>query len=87
MPNVKRLLRLLAHACRLISRAIQYWYVLVALFCLFSPISPHLRVPYQLSYSDCAYIGTRGLQSPGTNMINCPWITVINTRNGEIVSW
>lgn len=87
MRNVKRILRLLAHACRLSSRAIEYWYVILALFCLISPISPHVIVPHWFSYSNCAFIGTRGLQSPDTNMIDCPWVAVIDTRNGEIVSW
>lgn len=86
MTALKSRLFSLAHGLRLISRAIRKWPLVLGLACVVSPISPHVRLPYALTYSDCDYLGTRGLQ-PDAAQPACNLIELIDTRSGRRLSW
>ena len=85
MMSLKRSLNLTASTLRLLSKAVTNWPWVLLIICILSPISPHMRVPYALSNSDCAYIGTRGMMQ--TTGHDCPPIAVINTKHAEIIRW
>lgn len=85
MPKMKSILNVFAKTCRFTAFGLENWYWLLLAICIVSPISPHIRVPYAVSYSDCAYVGTRGMMQPVSS--NCPIVAIINTRDGEIASW
>ncbi|MBL4616283.1 MAG: hypothetical protein JKY46_01175 [Robiginitomaculum sp.] len=57
------------------------WPLIVLAFSVISPISPHIRLPYVLSYSNCSYIGTRGVAYKDNDK-SCPLISMIDTRKG-----
>lgn len=85
MMSLKRSLNLTASTLRLLSKAVTNWPWVLLIICILSPISPHIRVPYVLSNSDCAYIGTRGMMWPAGH--DCPLIAIINTEHTEIIRW
>lgn len=85
MSPLKTTLNVTASTLRLLSKAILNWPWVLALVCVISPISPHVRIPYELSYSQCDYIGTRGIITLGET--DCPWIAIIDTSNTERVVW
>lgn len=85
MPKTKSFLILFAKTLRLSAWGLDNWYWLLAAACIVSPISPHIRLPNAVSYTDCTYVGTRGVKRP--DAFNCPLVSVINTSSGEIVSW
>jgi len=85
MITLKRSLNGVAATLRLMSKAITHWPWVLLILCILSPVSPHVRLPYSVSYSDCAYIGTRGVMRPTAT--DCPLITIINTGDAEIVQW
>lgn len=78
MTKIKMLLHLIARLLRTTSKAIDHWPVVLLVLCIISPISPHVRIPYELSYSDCTYIGTRGVIEYDAS--SCSLITIIDTR-------
>ena len=73
-----------AKGLRVLSTLILNWPSVLALFCVISPISLHMKIPYELSHGACQYLGTRGLIAPGR--IDCPPIALIDTRERELVS-
>lgn len=85
MSAIKPVLRATAGLLRLIAKAVLHWPWVAAFVCVVSPISPHVRIPYELSYQPCAYLGTRGVIE--TDRTQCPVIAIVNTSTAEIVSW
>lgn len=85
MISVKRCLNVIAAMLRLLSKAIDNWPWVLLIISIISPISPHVRLPYAVSYSDCAYFGTRGVMRPAS--ADCPIVAIINTETQEIIRW
>lgn len=85
MTPLKTSLNTTASALRLLSKAVANWPWVLAIICILSPISPHVRLPYELSGSTCDYIGTRGIISKSDQ--GCPPVVIIDTRSGEAVTW
>ena len=80
--------------CRYLAWGLDHWGYLLLLFCILSPIGPHVRVPYAVSYSApqifsgaaCEYVGSRGVIVKADRS-DCPIIVIIKPKNGEGVSW
>ena len=85
MFRAKTILIATAKLLRGAAFVIGQWYWIALALCIISPVSLHIKIPHELSYSDCAYIGTRGLVRP--DAVHCPLAVIIDTRNGEAVSW
>lgn len=86
MTQFKTTLNVTASSLRLLSKAVQNWPWVLLIICILSPISPHIRIPYALSYSECDYMGTRGAIAKIDNR-DCPLIAIIDTRTRKRLSW
>lgn len=79
MPSLKSTLIVSARLMRWTAFCIENWYWLLLVACVVSPVSPHVRLPYQLTYAECDYIGTRGVVSKVGD--SCDLIEIIDTRD------
>lgn len=59
---------------------VENWYWLLLVACVVSPVSLHVRLPYQLTYAECDYFGTRGIVSK-VDGSSCNLIETIDTRD------
>ena len=85
MPKLKSILTGIAKTFRAAALGLENWYWILLAACIVSPISVHVRVPYAISYGECAYVGTRGMMHPDPS--ECSLVALIDTRNGELVRW
>ncbi|PHR92418.1 MAG: hypothetical protein COA69_08575 [Robiginitomaculum sp.] len=79
MPRLKIIYHNAASMCRWAVFVLNNWVLILIALCVISPISPHARIPYAISYSECSYIGTRGIIEH--DALTCPLITIIDTRS------
>jgi len=83
MIGLKYTLHTIAWICRLLRNLCDHWLKVVLVLCILSPVSPHVRIPYALSYAECDYIGTRGIVSKSGGM-SCNLVEIIDTRSHAI---
>lgn len=76
------LLSLSAKALRLVSTLVLNWPAVLALICVISPISLHIKLPQELVYAPCQYLGARGIIDARQD--DCPLIAVIDTRSAAM---
>lgn len=79
MPKLKKVYHHAAGICRWAIFVLNNWVLVLIALCVISPISPHARIPYAISYRECSYIGTRGIIEHDAS--SCPLITIIDTRS------